>query len=234
MSGKVKLAIFDFDDTLKECKNTPLTLLFGLTKLFQAHDLAKEFATKVENNTISWPERWDIFNEYSKSTKNEVLDILENRDELIPDMEKVLKKLSQDHDIIMISHNNRAVIDPFLKKHKIFNYFKDIFAQPSWISESGKILHDPMPEEWSGYCGEEFSKCCKKSVLKVFLQNHPEYKEIIYFGDGANDLCPALSLGPDDKVCPRKGFPLDALLKTEAANAKVLPWTSGADVLKFI
>lgn len=36
------------------------------------------------------------------------------------------------------------------------------------------------------------------------------YQHIVYCGDGANDLCPALALGPTDVVLARKVMTLTA------------------------
>jgi Dullard-like phosphatase family protein len=44
------------------------------------------------------------------------------------------------------------------------------------------------------------------------------HRRIVYAGDGANDLCPALCLGPDDVVLARAGHPLAALLAERAGG----------------
>ena len=41
----------------------------------------------------------------------------------------------------------------------------------------------------------------------------------MYCGDGANDLCPALSLTPSDAVLARRGHALQALIEQRAAGS---------------
>jgi hypothetical protein len=41
-------------------------------------------------------------------------------------------------------------------------------------------------------------------------------RKVVYAGDGANDLCPALCLGPDDVVLARSGHPLEQLIAHRA------------------
>jgi len=56
------------------------------------------------------------------------------------------------------------------------------------------------------------SNLCKGRELDTLRAAHPHRQRIIYIGDGANDLCPALCLGPDDVVLARSGHPLEALI----------------------
>jgi len=53
---------------------------------------------------------------------------------------------------------------------------------------------------------------CKGRELDTLRAAHPHRRRIVYIGDGANDLCPALCLGPDDAVLARSGHPLEALI----------------------
>ena len=49
------------------------------------------------------------------------------------------------------------------------------------------------------------------------LRRQYPYQRIVYCGDGANDLCPALSLTPSDAVLARRGHALQALIEQRAA-----------------
>ena len=54
----------------------------------------------------------------------------------------------------------------------------------------------------------------------INLRKLHSYKRVVYCGDGANDLCPALSLLPGDIVLARRNGSLqDLLCKREAAQA---------------
>jgi RNA polymerase II subunit A small phosphatase-like protein len=56
------------------------------------------------------------------------------------------------------------------------------------------------------------SNLCKGRELDALCASHPRRQRIVYIGDGANDLCPALCLGADDVVLARAGHPLSALI----------------------
>ena len=51
--------------------------------------------------------------------------------------------------------------------------------------------------------------------LENLRRQHP-YQRIVYCGDGANDLCPALSLTPSDVVLARHGHALEKLIAERA------------------
>lgn len=76
--------------------------------------------------------------------------------------------------------------------------------------------------------------------LQAIQQANP-LRRIIFCGDGANDLCPALWLGPQDFVLARKGHPLEQLiLKRDAERgapamlAHVRVWQDHADLADII
>jgi hypothetical protein len=64
---------------------------------------------------------------------------------------------------------------------------------------------------------------------------------VIYCGDGHNDLCPALSLGPGDVVLARQGHALERLIAGRAAAgggeqrvlATVRVWSSHDELFKL-
>ncbi|EFJ46483.1 hypothetical protein VOLCADRAFT_33391, partial [Volvox carteri f. nagariensis] len=57
---------------------------------------------------------------------------------------------------------------------------------------------------------------CKLTALRRLLDDQASrgvsYRQVVYVGDGRNDLCPCLGLGPGDVAMPRRGFPLHKLL----------------------
>jgi 2-hydroxy-3-keto-5-methylthiopentenyl-1-phosphate phosphatase len=76
------------------------------------------------------------------------------------------------------------------------------------------------------------------------LRERLQHERVAYAGDGANDLCPALSLGPDDVVFARKGHSLERLLAERGAfddstahrtvAAKVQVWETHEELLRMV
>ncbi len=77
--------------------------------------------------------------------------------------------------------------------------------------------------------------------LEALRRAHP-YQRIVYCGDGANDLCPALSLTPSDAVLARRGHALERLISERAAAAdadarvvaQVLVWDDHAHLCSLV
>ena len=156
-----------------------------------------------------------------------------NNGDFVSGMDEVIRKLYEtDHDLIIISDSHRVNIEDFLKKNLVFDLFEEIFCKPASITEEGKILMSETPTEWGGPCLYGGRNLCKGSTMKYFYKNR-NYQEIKYFGDGDNDLCPALSLSEKDTVYPRKDFKLSKHLATEKFDikAKVVSWNDGSDIL---
>ena len=93
-----------------------------------------------------------------------------------------------------------------------------------------------LPKEWGGPCLNGGRNICKGSTMKYFCESRGGYDEIKYFGDGQNDLCPALSLSEKDKLFPRKDHKLEKLISTGEHNikAKIFTWKDGSDIMKSI
>jgi pyridoxal phosphate phosphatase PHOSPHO2 len=59
---------------------------------------------------------------------------------------------------------------------------------------------------------------------------------VVYAGDGANDICPALTLGPSDVVLARRGYSLGNFFEggQTPARAKVQLWQDHEELLQLI
>ena len=230
---KKKLAVFDFDDTIinrsPEYKN-----FFGMTTLLPDQDFAELFSKNCQDKVWTISEAWEIFNDKTNVTKEDIIDALVKCVSVVKGMVQVLDELSHEHDLIMISHNDLGLIDPLLNNFKLQHYFKKVFAKPSVITKEGKFKKFKIPETWSGVCNNEPINHCKTLNLKEFLQENHGYDQIIYFGDGENDYCPAEFLSSNDKIFPRRDFPLEKVLNQKPVQAQVFAWSDGYDILKFI
>ena len=230
---KNKLAVFDFDMTIKQF--APGFTCQGLSNLFPNQKIPSEILD------IKKEMRWDDFSKYLiekinqqlKMTKKDIIDSVANDGELITGMDKLIKFLSKDHDIIIISGCNVEFIKIFLENYNLLEFITDIFSKPSTITECGKILISPLPKEWGEFCKITNRKFCKAAVLQYFLKDR-NYDKILYIGDGENDLCPALNLSAKDLVCPRKGYKLDTKIKEFCIQAQIVPWSTGQDILDCV
>lgn len=77
--------------------------------------------------------------------------------------------------------------------------------------------------------------------LESLRRQHP-YQRIVYCGDGANDLCPALSLTPSDTVLARAGHALERLIRERESNsdedgrvvARVIVWDDHSHLCSLV
>jgi pyridoxal phosphate phosphatase PHOSPHO2 len=77
---------------------------------------------------------------------------------------------------------------------------------------------------------------CKGVVLDEWRAQEGEFsRRVVYVGDGSGDYCPVARLGEADVVLCRDGWALhrDILNKKgdRSIAAKIVPWTTGADIL---
>lgn len=78
-----------------------------------------------------------------------------------------------------------------------------------------KPFHDTGKPHRCPLCPDNM---CKGSEVRA-LRAAGTYKSIVFAGDGANDICAALALGPADYVLARKGYPLAEFMEQAAAGA---------------
>lgn len=83
------------------------------------------------------------------------------------------------------------------------------------------------------------SNLCKGRELAALRLAMPHQK-VVYCGDGANDLCPALRLGPNDVVLARGGHALERLISERSTvpegsvTATVRIWTDHNHLLSLV
>lgn len=142
-------------------------------------------------------------------------------------------------DCIVISDSNTIFIDWILHAAGLQEAVDRVFSNPAKFNEHGYM-------EVRCYHSHDCDRCpinlCKKKVLELHLSERSdggvEYEHIFYVGDGGNDLCPTFCLRENDVVMPRKGYTLEKrIAKLEAREentslrARVVPWSSGTDIL---
>lgn len=74
------------------------------------------------------------------------------------------------------------------------------------------------------------------SNYNYFSQQGVHFNQVVFAGDGRNDLCVALSLHRDDIVLARRGYELDRILAEAGTltQADHVAWSNGFDILKTL
>lgn len=160
----------------------------------------------------------------------------------IPGFIKCLKSLRQQNcDLIIISDANNVFIEEWLQAHGLGSYFEAIFTNRAEFQANGLLALEPYHHQTD--CRLSAANLCKGKVLEDFimernLRQGVKYDQLIYAGDGSNDICPVLRLKPGDLACARIGFSLAKNIlqnKTKLnVQAKVLLWKNGYDLLTQI
>ncbi|XP_068176550.1 pyridoxal phosphate phosphatase PHOSPHO2 isoform X4 [Antennarius striatus] len=137
-------------------------------------------------------------------------------------------------DCIVISDSNAVFIDWILGGAGLRAAVDQVFTNPAMFNQLGYLEVAPHHTHSCSRCPVNL---CKRAVLECYLSGRGtadmEYRQVIYVGDGGNDLCPTACLSERDVAMPRKGYALEKLLGGSAPiRARVVPWSSGADVLE--
>ncbi|XP_006268927.1 pyridoxal phosphate phosphatase PHOSPHO2 isoform X1 [Alligator mississippiensis] len=143
-------------------------------------------------------------------------------------------------DCIIISDSNTVFIDWILRAGNFHRVFDEVFTNPATFSDTGYLtvqnFHDHS-------CAECPKNLCKRKVLEEFvdkqLQQGVNYTQIVYIGDGGNDLCPVKFLKKNDIAMPRQGFTLEKLISQMSQDLRpiecsVLVWSSGIEILSYL
>ncbi|XP_061088461.1 probable phosphatase phospho1 [Conger conger] len=153
-----------------------------------------------------------------------------------------LRAHPKDFETVLVSDANMYFIEAWLRRVGARQLFQKIFTNPASFDSSGRLVLHPYHSHDCGRCPENL---CKQAVVQDYLalrarERGCSFKRVFYVGDGANDFCPLLALGPTDTVFPRRNFPVHKLI-AEAQEARplvfkpaVVPWSSGEDVVNHL
>lgn len=233
---KKHLAVFDFDDTL-------VTYLYSITsdENIEANKAIFADRNQIPSDFVYTLGKWNLMRTLKINTlnarnltKNQVWDInqkiCEETRVLIEGMEEVIKFLHEDHDIIMLSDNDTLVLKVFLSRVGLLEYFSDTIARNLTLEENGQLVFEDIPKTTCPLGGQFL---CKGQVLMDYIKDK-NYDTLSYFGDGKNDFCPTTKLSENDRVFPRKNFPLDLKIQENDVQAKVKSWNNGIDLLPLL
>ena len=142
----------------------------------------------------------------------------------------------------ILSNSNTLFINESLYAKGLLKFFPSerIVTNPAYIDAYTDRIHimPYQPKEEPHGCRTCEANLCKRCALYKIRESHPN-ASVIYFGDGYNDLCPTISLGPNDIVFAREGekFALGALWRTRLntntnGQPSVYFWKTGKELLQ--
>lgn len=145
----------------------------------------------------------------------------------------------QDFEVVLLSDANTFFIESWLRRNGVRQLFHRIFTNPATFNKDGRLVLRPFHSHDCPRCPVNM---CKQVVVRDYVTRRTQergrpYQRVFYVGDGANDFCPALSLGARDVVFPRRDFPMHRLItETHEAmpgefKAVTVPWASAEEVV---
>lgn len=229
------LVAFDFDHTIIDGNSD-----IEISHLCPGGKVPKEIKDKYSDR--SWTNYMAAIFKYLHEHGTTAKDMEETIGSLplTEGMEELLQFLSQDtFEVIIISDSNSVFIEFSLKKHNI-ECVKKVYTNPAAFQENGLLkIEYYHTQDW---CDLSTVNLCKGHILDEHMkQSESDYSSVVYVGDGGNDLCPGLRLKESDYFFPRKNFSLWRKLNDLGVlsggtseldmKAKVVEWSSGADIL---
>ncbi|KAM9780351.1 putative phosphatase phospho1 [Neosynchiropus ocellatus] len=145
-----------------------------------------------------------------------------------------------DFEVVLVSDSNMFFIESWLRRAGARQLFHRIFTNPATFNKDGRLMLRPFHSHDCPRCPVNM---CKQVVVRDYVARRTQergrpFQRVFYVGDGANDFCPALSLGSRDVVFPRRDFPMHRLItETHEAmpgefKAITVPWVSAEDVVQ--
>lgn len=114
-------------------------------------------------------------------------------------------------------------------------FFGETISPPEQVHQKLVISprHDYKAQGHHGctLCPENL--CKGRELHKMISNRGKKTRRVVYIGDGANDYCPVRTLGRNDIVLARKGYPLENLIQSgkEKIHARVVFWESHDELL---
>ncbi|XP_019939055.1 probable phosphatase phospho1 [Paralichthys olivaceus] len=154
-----------------------------------------------------------------------------------------LQSNQQDFELVVVSDANMYFIETWLEHAGVRPLFRKVFTNPASFDAAGQLVLLPFHSHSCSRCPDNM---CKQVIVQEYLAHRQKerggepYQKVFYIGDGANDICPSMALGPRDTAFPRRDFPMHRLLlgmqQSQAAKfkANVLPWASGEDIVDYL
>ncbi|XP_069327597.1 pyridoxal phosphate phosphatase PHOSPHO2 [Eulemur rufifrons] len=151
-----------------------------------------------------------------------------------------IRKTKDKFDCIIISDSNSVFIDWVLEAANFHDVFDKVFTNPAAFDSDGHLTVENYHAHSCNRCPKNL---CKNVVLVEFvdkqLQQGVNYTQIVYIGDGGNDVCPVTFLKKNDIAMPRKGYTLQKTLSRMSQNlepmeSSIVVWSSGVEIISHL
>ncbi|PKI83483.1 hypothetical protein MVES_002417 [Malassezia vespertilionis] len=145
-----------------------------------------------------------------------------------------LEKATTDTDFLLLSNSNEVYIGVILDHKGLAEpnpLFREIVTNPAaWDAQGMLHLSRRVPPDGPQHsCKVGCSaNMCKGDELDAYRKRNADrgYQRIVYVGDGGNDYCPILRLGPQDVALVRRNRGLaKRILEEGNVQCQVRYWT---------
>ncbi|GAA5857791.1 hypothetical protein JCM8547_005983 [Rhodosporidiobolus lusitaniae] len=165
-----------------------------------------------------------------------------------PAMTRMIKSIKASSsplvNYVILSNSNTFYIDTILKHNGIDQTVDEVITNPASFNEEGVLVLkrrvDPSGPQHTCKVGCS-PNMCKGDELEAWMERNggwDAFDQVIYVGDGGNDLCPVLHLRPQDVVLARSYRELFRRLedKTGKTDVKcqVVHWGGAWEVEQFM
>ncbi|KAI5634303.1 putative phosphatase domain-containing protein [Phthorimaea operculella] len=133
-----------------------------------------------------------------------------------PGVEQLISRLSAEGwDVLVLTDANSVFVNHWLKVHGLQDAVTSVITNRAFWRD-GRLFIEPCMHQSA--CARCPTNLCKSLALAQWCAKRPAYFRIVYSGDGRNDYCPAANLPANAVVFPRRGYPLDELVKKTLAS----------------
>ncbi|CAH4036016.1 pyridoxal phosphate phosphatase PHOSPHO2-like isoform X1 [Pieris brassicae] len=222
-----KLAVFDFDHTIVD-EDSDAIIISRLRE--------KRPPPEYDSGTRDWTPYMSVVFEHAFSAgfhPSEILDSIASM-RPTPGMRELITTLAeQGWDVVILTDANTVFVNHWIKTNELQDAITTIVTNRAFWQNDRLFIEPCMRQTSCRLCP---SNLCKSIALAQICKNK-NYTRVVYSGDGRNDFCPSTKLLSNGTVFPRKGYPLDELIKKSLATpepqikAKVVPWIDAYTII---
>jgi len=133
--NKIKLIIFDLDGTLVNLRINYERMREKLRNLFKRYEIEENFKSIVSSLQRGLRRiKEKVGNEEYERVKSKAFSIIDEEEmkakiEILKESKKILKKLSKNFNLVLITRNGRRITEKSLKKMEVYNLFQEIVTR---------------------------------------------------------------------------------------------------------